>query len=186
METGTFMYATAILGGDVIIKNARSNHMEIVSKKLMQAGVHVLPFADSINVKSYGTKRNVNIATAPHPGFPTDLQAPAMVLATVSMGSCTIKEHIFENRLNHANELIRLGAKIKVDKQYATVSGGDKLSGAEVEACDLRAGAALVLAGLAAEGTTIIHDAGHIKRGYDGFGVKLSALGAELTLLPDN
>lgn len=186
METGTFMYATAILGGDVIIKNARAKHVDIVSKKLTQAGVHVIPFADSINIKSYGKKRNVNIATAPHPGFPTDLQAPAMVLATVSMGSCTIKEHIFENRMNHANELIRLGAKIKVDKQYASVSGSDMLSGAEVEACDLRAGAALVLAGLAAEGTTIIHDVGHIKRGYDGFGVKLSALGANLSLMPDN
>ncbi len=185
MEAGTFMYATAILGGDVVLQNTNINHVDVVSNNLTKAGSKIAAQDYSLNIKSIGINKNINITTAPHPGFPTDLQAPAMVLASLSQGNCIIKEDIFENRLNHAHELMRLGANIKLKKRCAVISGQKNLYGTEVFASDLRAGAALVLAGLAANGTTTIHDTGHIKRGYDGFGVKLSSIGANLSLLPD-
>ncbi|NZA27480.1 UDP-N-acetylglucosamine 1-carboxyvinyltransferase [Luteimonas sp. SJ-92] len=181
IETGTFLVAAAMTGGCVTATGARAETLAAVLEKLREAGVSIEVDGDRIRADMRGRRpRAVDVTTAPHPGFPTDMQAQLMAMNCIAEGRATIDETIFENRFMHVNELLRLGADIAVDGGRATVSGVERLSGAPVMATDLRASASLVLAGLVAEGETTIDRIYHLDRGYDGLERKLSALGADI------
>lgn len=181
IEAGTFMVAAAITQGDVFIENVLPDHIKPVSAKLKEAGVFVREEQKGVHVRADGRPKSVDIKTLPYPGFPTDLQAPMMALMTLAEGTSVIIETVFENRFMHVDELKRMGANIKIQGRTAVVEGKSYLSGAPVKATDLRAGAALVLAGLAAEGITYVDNVYHIDRGYERFEEKLSSLGADIT-----
>lgn len=180
IEAGTFMIAAAITGGDVTLENVEPDHLRPVTAKLKEAGIEVDEQDQKIRVYSSGHVKAVDIKTHPYPGFPTDMQAQMTALMIKAEGTSVITETIFENRYMHIGELKRMGANIKIDGRTAVVEGGSKLLGAKVAATDLRAGAALILAGLAAEGTTEISNIEHIERGYDGIHEKLRSLGADI------
>ena len=180
IEAGTFMVAAALTGGDVLIKNVMPNHLKAVAAKLIESGAEVEIFDEAVRVKAVHPLKAVDIKTLPFPGFPTDMQAQFMALNAVAEGVCTMTETIFENRFMHATELSLMGAKIKVEGHSAIVQGGGLLEGANVKATDLRAGAALVLAGLVADGPTTIYNIYHIDRGYDLFEEKLTKLGVHI------
>lgn len=180
MEAGTFMAAAAATKGDVLIKNVIPTHLEAISAKLREMGVEVIEYEDSIRVRNNNRVKAVNIKTLPYPGFPTDMQQPISVLLALSDGTAIITESIFESRFKYLDELKRMGAKIKVEGRVAVIEGVSKLSGAPVFATDLRAGAAMVVAGLAAEGKTEISNIGHIDRGYERLDEKLRNLGAKI------
>ncbi|MBR0139449.1 MAG: UDP-N-acetylglucosamine 1-carboxyvinyltransferase [Firmicutes bacterium] len=187
IETGTFMVAAAITRGDVLIKNSVPGHVRPVIAKLIECGAAVNDEVDGLRVRG-DLKKLVatDIKTMPYPGFPTDMQAPFMALLTTVQGTSTINETIFENRFMHAGELNRMGANIRLDGRNAYVPGDKRpLIGSEVMATDLRAGAALVLAGLVAEGRTEVADIYHIERGYENFMEKLNALGAKISRVDD-
>ncbi|MGI6677567.1 MAG: UDP-N-acetylglucosamine 1-carboxyvinyltransferase [Dehalobacterium sp.] len=177
---GTYMLAAAITGGDLILKNAVVEHLEPLIDKLRASGVSVRKNGQGIRVQGAACMKAVDIRTMPYPGFPTDIQPQMMAYLTLAQGTSIILENIFENRFKHADELRRMGAQITVEGRMAVVKGAKSLSGAEVEATDLRAGAALVLAGLAAEGTTIINQIEHIDRGYHALEEKYRILGAKI------
>ncbi len=182
IEAGTFMAAGAICGQEVVIEGAVAKNLDIFLLKLKEIGIHVeILDPETVKVKrGLGPFKPVQISTLPYPGFPTDLQPfMAVVLATVP-GVSLITENVFENRFMYVDELNRMGANIKIDGHHAMIRGVQKLSGAPVTACDLRAGAALVLAGLAAEGVTEVMDIFHIQRGYESFEAKLAAIGADI------
>jgi len=181
IEAGTYMIAAAMAGGDVTIENVLTEHLKPLLAKLSEAGVKVIKDIDSVRVISDGNINSTDIKTMPYPGFPTDLQAQFMALMTVSNGESKITETVFENRFMHVGELRRMGASIQVEGRCATVRGVPFLNGAFVRATDLRAGAALVLAGLAAHGETEIGELHHIDRGYDHLVEKLQGLGAEIS-----
>jgi len=185
IETGTFMIAAAATMGDVIIKNVIPTHMESVSAKLMESGARVIEGDDGrdfyLRVIMNERPRAINIKTLPYPGFPTDLQQPVMAYLCSSNGLSTINETIFENRFNHVRELRRMGASISVKDNYAKVKGISSLHGADIYASDLRAGASLMVAGLAANGVTNVHNIHFIDRGYEYIDHKLNALGAQVT-----
>jgi UDP-N-acetylglucosamine 1-carboxyvinyltransferase len=180
IEAGTFMLAAGITRGDVTVKGVQPLHLRPVMAKLREAGAQIEERPGSIRVCAEGRIRAVDIHTMPWPGFPTDLQAPMMVLDAVSPGNSVVTETVFENRFLHVPELIRMGAQIKVKGRSAFIRGVEQLSGAPVEAPDLRAGAALVIAALTAEGQSQITGALHIGRGYDRFTQKLAGLGARI------
>jgi UDP-N-acetylglucosamine 1-carboxyvinyltransferase len=180
MEAGTFMAAAAATQGDVLIKNIIPTHLDSVSAKLREMGVEVTENEDSLRVKSSGRMKAVNIKTLPYPGFPTDMQQPMSVLLALSDGTAIITESIFESRFKYLDELKRMGAKISVEGRVAVIEGIKQLSGAPVFATDLRAGAAMVVAGLAAEGQTEISNIEHIDRGYEKLEDKLRKLGAKI------
>lgn len=180
MEAGTFMAAAAATKGDVLIKNVIPTHLEAVSAKLKEMGVEITEYEDSIRVKSDSRPKSVSIKTLPYPGFPTDMQQPVSVLLALADGTAIITESIFESRFKYLDELKRMGAKIKVEGRVAVIEGVSKLSGAPVYATDLRAGAAMVVAGLVAEGRTEISNIGHIDRGYERLEDKLNKLGAKI------
>ena len=184
IETGTFMIAAAATMGDVIIKNVIPTHMEAVSAKLMESGARVIEGDDGrdfyLRVVMNDRPRAINIKTLPYPGFPTDLQQPIMAYLCASGGVSIINETIFENRFNHVRELRRMGASISMKDNTAKVKGIPSLRGADIYATDLRAGASLMVAGLAATGTTNVHDIHFIDRGYEYLESKLCALGAEV------
>ena len=181
IETGTFLVAAAMTGGRVTARNARPDTLDAVLLKLAEAGAEVTTTADSITVDMGGRRpRAVSLTTAPYPAFPTDMQAQFMAMNCMAEGVGVINETIFENRFMHVNELLRLGADIRVDGHTAVVRGVDKLSGAPVMATDLRASASLILAGLVADGETIIDRIYHLDRGYENIEAKLSALGASI------
>jgi len=180
IETGTLMIAAAATRGDVTINNVIPTHMEALSAKLMEMGVKVKEGADYIRVSCDSRPNSVRIKTMPYPGFPTDLQQPATVLLSTAKGTSMITESIFEARFKHINEIRRMGAKIITDDRVAVVEGVDKLTGATVRATDLRAGAALIVAGLMADGTTEIYNVKYIDRGYDHIEDKLNSLGADI------
>ena len=185
IETGTFMIATAATMGDVIIKNVIPTHMEAVSAKLMESGARVIEGDDGrdfyLRVIMNDRPRPINVKTLPYPGFPTDLQQPMMAYLCSCAGISTINETIFENRFNHVRELRRMGASISVkDNNTAKVKGIPSLRGADIYATDLRAGASLIVAGLAASGVTNIHNIHFIDRGYEFLDKKLTALGAQI------
>ena len=180
IEAGTYMVAAAMTNGDVYIENALSEHLKPVIAKLKEAGVFIQEEINGIRVKGTGNIKAVDIKTLPYPGFPTDMQAQLMAMLTIADGSGIVSETVFENRFMHVDELKRMGAIIKVDGRSAIVDGVKKLSGCQVKATDLRAGAAMVLAGLVAEGETQIGCIHHIDRGYDGLVDKLCNLGADI------
>lgn len=180
IEAGTFMIAAAATRGDVTIKNVIPKHLESITKKLQKIGVNVECFDDSVRVWTEGPLVKTNIKTSPHPGFPTDMQPQIATLLTLASGTSIITESIWNQRFRYVDELRRMGADITVNGCVALIEGTGKLTGAPVKACDLRAGAALIIAGLAASGITEIEDIFHIERGYDSMDVKLRAIGADI------
>ena len=181
IETGTFLVAAAMTGGRVTATHARPDTLDAVLDKLREAGADIGIDGDRITLDMQGKRpRAVNLTTAPHPAFPTDMQAQFMALDCVADGVGVINETIFENRFMHVNELVRLGADIRVDGHTAVVRGSEALSGAPVMATDLRASASLILAGLVADGDTVIDRIYHLDRGYENIEAKLSALGASI------
>ncbi len=180
IEAGTYMVAAAMTGGEVTLKNARADLLEAVIEKLREAGATISHDSQSITVKSNGKLKAVNVRTAPHPAFPTDMQAQFMAMNTVAEGVCTVIETIFENRFMHVQELQRMGANIDVQGNTALVQGVSALEGANVMATDLRASAGLVLAGLVADGETVIDRIYHLDRGYEKLEEKLNKLGAKV------
>ncbi|MGE5678282.1 MAG: UDP-N-acetylglucosamine 1-carboxyvinyltransferase [Pseudomonadota bacterium] len=181
MEAGTYMIAAAATQGDVLIKNVIPTHLESVSAKLREMGIEVEENEDSVRVRTVGRPKAINLKTIPYPGFPTDLQQPMSVLLSISEGTGIITESIWEGRFKHVEELKRMGANIKVEGRIAIIEGINRLSGSPVHATDLRAGAAMVIAGLAAEGETEISNLRHIDRGYESLVDKLKSLGANIT-----
>ncbi len=180
IEAGTFAIAAAITGGDVVLRECRPDHLEALAAKLEEAGVRLQAGQDSLRVTGAGRARALNVRTQPFPGFATDMQAQLMALMTVAEGRSVITEAVFENRFMHVHELLRLGADITIAGNTAVVQGMPVLLGAPVMATDLRASACLVLAGLAAQGTTVISRIYHLDRGYEVIERKLTALGADI------
>jgi UDP-N-acetylglucosamine 1-carboxyvinyltransferase len=181
IEAGTFLVAAAMTGGSIVATHARPDTMDAVLDKLRESGAGIAIDGDRIALDMRGRRpRAVNITTAPHPGFPTDMQAQFMALDCIADGVGVINETIFENRFMHVQELLRLGADIRVDGHAAVVRGVEKLGGAPVMATDLRASASLILAGLVADGETVIDRIYHLDRGYERIEAKLSALGARI------
>lgn len=179
IEAGTMLIAGALTGGDILVEGAIARHLRSVLAKLQEVGAEIQIFSQAIRLKAK-ERHGVDIKTLPFPGFPTDLQAPMLSLLTIAKGTSIISETIFENRFKQIDELCRMGAQIRVEGRTAIIRGVDKLAGARVSAPDLRAGSALVLAALAAEGFTEITQIYHIDRGYEQFEQKLQALGAKI------
>ena len=187
IETGTFMLAAAITRGDILIRNALPGHVRPIMAKLRECNVSIEVKPEGIYVDARDRKLNsTDIKTLPYPGFPTDIQSPFMAFLTTVEGSSVVRETVFENRFMHVVELNRMGADIQIENREAIVPGGKKLKGAKVRATDLRAGAAMVLAGLAASGTTEISEIYHIERGYENFVGKFKALGADIMKISDD
>ena len=180
IEAGTFMVAAAATNGDVLIKNVIPKHLESITKKLEKIGVNVEQFDDSVRVRVDGPLVKASVKTTPHPGFPTDMQPQIATLLTLAEGTSIVTEGVWEQRFRYVDELRRMGADISVDGKVAVIEGTGKLMGAPVKACDLKACAALIIAGLAASGVTEIEDIFHIERGYDCMEEKLRALGADI------
>ena len=180
IEAGTFMFGAAVTKGDVTVLNVIPKHLEATIAKLVEIGCEVEEFDDAVRVVSKGKLRHTQVKTLPYPGFPTDMQPQMGVALALCEGTRTITESIFENRFKYLDELARMGAVSKIEGNSATIEGVEGFSGARVSAPDLRAGAALVLAGLAAEGITIVDDIVYIQRGYERFEEKLRELGAEI------
>ena len=178
IEAGTFMFAAAATRGDVTVMKVIPKHLEATIAKLVEIGCEVEEFDDAVRVVSKGDLHNTQVKTLPYPGFPTDMQPQIGVTLALCKGTSTITESIFENRFKYLSELARMGANVKVEGNAATIEGVDKFSGARVSAPDLRAGAALVIAGMAADGITIVDDIVYIQRGYERFEEKLRSLGA--------
>ena len=178
IEAGTFMFAAAATQGDVTIRNVIPKHLESISAKLLEIGCEVTEYDDAVRVVGHPNLRSTNVKTLPYPGFPTDMRPQMAVVLALANGSSMVTESIFENRFKYVDELTRMGAKIKVEGNTAYIEGVKRLSGAEVTSPDLRAGAALVIAALAADGISVIDDIQYIQRGYEDFEVKLCALGA--------
>ena len=180
IEAGTFMFAAAATKGDVTVKNVIPKHLEATTAKLLEIGCEVEEFDDAVRVVASKPLHHTQVTTLPYPGFPTDMQPQMAVVLTMANGSSTVTESIFENRFKYVDELNRMGARIKVEGNTALIMGVNGLTGAPVCAPDLRAGAALVIAGLAAEGFTTVEDIVYIKRGYEHFSDKLRGLGATI------
>ena len=180
IEAGTFLCAVAATGGDVVLKHGRADHLEAVIEKLRDAGATVTEVAGGVRVQSHGRLKAQSVRTTEYPGFPTDMQAQFMSLNAISHGTSKVTETIFENRFMHVNEMVRLGANIQIDGKVSVVEGVPRLSGAIVMATDLRASASLVIAGLVAEGETLVDRIYHLDRGYDQMETKLRALGADI------
>ena len=177
IEAGSYMVAAAATGGDVLIKNVTPKHLEPITAKLRRAGVTVEEFDDAVRVSRTGDILPLKINTMPHPGFPTDMQPLMGVLLSVAKGTSTITESVWDNRFRYVDELIRMGASIQVESNIAIINGIEQFSGTSVTVPDLRAGAALVIAGLAAQGVSVLEDIVYIKRGYEDFAEKLTSLG---------
>ena len=180
IEAGTFMFAVAAAGGDLMVKNVIPKHLEATTAKLLEVGCIVEEFDDAVRVISNGKLHRTQVTTLPYPGFPTDMQPQMAVLLGIADGTSTVTESIFENRFKYVDELTRMGANIKVESNIAIITGVSKYTGARVNAPDLRAGAALVIAGLAAEGVTIVDDIYYIERGYENLEGKLAEVGAKI------
>ncbi|WP_172371377.1 UDP-N-acetylglucosamine 1-carboxyvinyltransferase [Sporosarcina jiandibaonis] len=180
IETGTFMVAAAITGGDVIIENAVPEHNAALISKMGEMGVNIIELDEGVRVHAKYPLKSVNLKTMPHPGFPTDMQSQMMALMLTATGTGVITETVFENRFMHVEEFRRMNATVKIEGKSVILEGPSKLQGAEVAATDLRAAAALILAGLAAEGVTRVTELSHLDRGYVDFHKKLEALGADI------
>ena len=185
IEAGTFMFAVAATGGDVLVKNVIPKHLEATTAKLLEVGCKVEEYDDAVRVISDGKLPHTQVTTLPYPGFPTDMQPQMAVLLAIAEGTSTVTESIFENRFKYVDELTRMGADIKVEGNIAIISGVKKYTGARVNAPDLRAGAALVIAGLAADGITVVDDIYYIQRGYEELASKLRGIGAQIEKVND-
>ena len=183
IEAGTYMAAVAAAGGQLLIKNVIPKHMDCISAKLMEMGVYVEELDDALLVRRSGELQRVNVKTLPYPGFPTDMQPQIVAVLSLAHGTSMVTEGVWSNRFRYVDELKRLGAHIQVDGRVAVVEGVDHFRGAPIQACDLRAGAALVVAALAAEGTTEISHVQYIERGYEDLVGKLRAVGADIRLV---
>ncbi len=181
IEAGTFMIAAAATGGDVTIKNVIPKHLDSVSAKLMEMGVTVEEGDDSVRILADKPLKKVNVNTMPYPGFPTDLQPQIVALLTVAEGTSIVSENVWDNRFQYVNQLTRMGAQITVDGKVAIIEGVKGIKGSPVTSTDLRAGAALVIAGLMADGVTEVYNLKYIDRGYEDFAQKLKGLGAQIT-----
>ena len=180
IETGTFLCAVAAAGGDVVLRHGRADHLEAVIEKLREAGATITAGQGFIRIQASGRMKAQSFRTTEYPGFPTDMQAQFMALNAIAQGTSTVTETIFENRFMHVNEMVRLGAKIQIEGKVCVVEGAEKLSGATVMATDLRASASLVIAGLVAEGETLVERIYHLDRGYDHMEAKLRGIGADI------
>ncbi len=185
IEAGTYMTAVAAAGGSVLIKNVIPKHLDCITAKLVEMGVEVEELGEDIRVTRLGTMKHANVKTMPYPGFPTDMQSQIAVCLCLAQGTSVVTEGIWENRYRYADELKRMGAKIQVDGKIAVIEGVARLTGAPVRACDLRAGAAMVVAGLAADGVTEIDHIYHVERGYEDIVGKLRNVGANIRLVDE-
>ena len=185
IEAGTFMFAVAATGGNVLVKDVIPKHLEATTAKLLEVGCQVEEFDDSVRVISDGHLKHTQVTTLPYPGFPTDMQPQMAVLLGIAEGTSTVTESIFENRFKYVDELTRMGADIKVESNIAIISGVKRYTGARVNAPDLRAGASLVIAGLAADGITVVDDIYYIQRGYEALEEKLTKIGAKIARVED-
>ena len=183
IEAGTFMFAAAVTKGDVTVKNVIPKHLESVSAKLLEIGCEVEESDDAVRVVASKPLGHTHVKTLPYPGFPTDMQPQITVTLGLSSGTSIVTESIFENRFKYVDELTRMGANIKVEGNTAIIDGVKQYTGASITAPDLRAGAALVIAGLAAEGITVVDDIKYIERGYEDFHLKLQGLGAQIEII---
>ena len=172
------MLAAAATKGDVTVKNVIPKHLEAISAKLVEVGCEVQEFDDAVRIVASKPLRHTQVTTLPYPGFPTDMQPQMAVVLGIADGTSTVTESIFENRFKYVDEMTRMGANIKVESNIAIISGVERYTGARVNAPDLRAGAALVIAGLAGDGITVVDDIYYIERGYEAFESKLASLGA--------
>ena len=180
IEAGTFMFATAVTGGNVVLQNVIPKHLEATTAKLLEMGCQICEYDDAVRVMAPKKLQATHVKTMPYPGFPTDMQPQIAVSLALAEGTSIVTESIFENRFRYVDELSRMGASVKVEGNVAVISGVEKFTGARVNAPDLRAGAALVIAGLAAEGITIVDDIYYIERGYENLDAKLRKLGAQI------
>ncbi len=185
IEAGTYMAATAACGGEVLITNVIPKHLDCISAKLREMGVTVEEYPESVLVRSSGELRRVNVKTQPYPGFPTDMQPQIGVCLAIAKGTSVITEGVYDNRYKYFNQLRKMGVIAQVDGRVAVIEGNENLTGATVAACDLRAGAAMVIAGLRAKGVTYIEDIFYIERGYQDFVGKLRALGADICIVEE-
>ncbi|MEA4882924.1 MAG: UDP-N-acetylglucosamine 1-carboxyvinyltransferase [Clostridia bacterium] len=185
IEAGTYMIAAAAASGDVTVYDVVPEHLEALAAKLSEAGASVVFSEDSVRVIMNGRPEPITVKSMPYPGFPTDLQAPMAAMLSTSRGTSVITENIFNSRFRYVDELVRMGAQIGVDGRTAVIRGVSELTGARVSAPDIRAGAALIIAGLAACGETVIDGVDHIQRGYDGIATKLASIGAKVELMTD-
>lgn len=183
IEAGTFMFAAAATKGDVTVKNVIPKHLEATTAKLIEIGCEVEEFDDAVRVVSSKPLHHTQVTTLPYPGFPTDMQPQMSVLLALAEGTSTVTESIFENRFKYVDELTRMGANIKVEGNTAIIDGVSRYTGANISAPDLRAGAALVLAAMSAEGFSTVDDIRYIERGYEDFHLKLQGLGAQIELI---
>ena len=183
IEAGTFMFAAAVTKGDITVKNVIPKHLESISAKLLEIGCEIEESDDAVRVVASRRLNHTHVKTLPYPGFPTDMQPQIAVALGLSNGTSIVTESIFENRFKYVDELTRMGGSVKVEGNTAIINGVDKYTGAGITAPDLRAGAALVLAGLAAEGFTTIDEIRYIERGYEDFPQKLKSLGAQIELV---
>ena len=180
IEAGTYMVAAAASGGDVIVKNVIPKHLESITAKMVECGVEITEYDDAVRVKSNGEFKKCNLKTMPHPGFPTDMQPQMAVLLSLAKGTSVVSEGVWDNRFKYLDQLMRMGANVQVDGTIAVIQGVPELTGAPVRADDLRAGAAMIIAGLAASGNTEIEDIIYIDRGYEDYVEKFRNLGADI------
>lgn len=180
IEAGTFMFAAAVTGGNIVLRNVIPKHLEATSSKLLELGCEVHEYDDAVRVIAPQKLQGTHVKTMPYPGFPTDMQPQIAVSLALADGTSIVTESIFENRFRYVDELARMGASVKVEGNVAVISGVERFTGARVSAPDLRAGAALVIAGLAAEGITIVDDIYYIERGYENLDLKFRELGAKI------
>ena len=181
IEAGTFMVAAAATGGDVLVRNVIPKHLESITAKLVEAGAEIEEFDEAIRIRSNGKFNRCNIKTMPHPGFPTDMQPQMVTLLSVAEGTSIVSEGVWDNRFRYVDQLTKMGARIQVDGKVAVIEGVPSLNAAPVQALDLRAGAAIVIAGLMTNGVTEVEDIEHIDRGYEDLAGKLRGLGANIT-----
>ena len=180
IEAGTFMVAAAATQGEVLVKNVIPKHLESITAKLIQCGVDIVEYDDSVLVRSNGRPKRCNVKTMPHPGFPTDMQPQFTTMLSIAEGTSIVSEGVWDNRFQYVEQLARMGANITVNGKAATIEGVECLNGSPVKADDLRAGAAMLIAGLIAKGTTEIENIIYIDRGYDNVVGKLKSLGADI------
>lgn len=184
IEAGTYMVAAAACGGDVLVKNVIPKHLESISAKLEEAGAEIIEYDDAVRVTRFKPLTKCNVKTMPHPGFPTDMQPQMAVLLAIAKGTSILSESVWDNRFQYVGQLLRMGSNIQVDGKIAVIEGVDHLTGVKVKATDLRAGAAMIIAGLVAQGQTVVEKTQYVDRGYENIVEKLSALGADIRRVP--